>query len=269
MQYNRQQMLKPTYDVKFSGKSITSEFKRNITAIEIEESDYEADMVRITVMDKDFKFSNQVKLLEKQSAEVTLGYNGKMVVKVKGKVTTIEGDFSQDGAPTLVIGIIDDTNKMTDKKKTRKWTKKRASDIAIQLAKEYKLKYSIPQTSTVYDEYSQDDETDAELLQKLAEDEGLVFYLIANENKLYFGECIRNPKSSGTLNYNLNDTDILAFQPQLNTKDSPNLVEVQAGEVSTSTAQTYRTTIKAKADTSSHQNTVQKTQGQPTVNERR
>lgn len=269
MNFDRQQMLKPTYSVKFSGKEVSAEFKRNITDIEIEESDYEADMARISVMDKDFKFSNQVKLLMKQKAEVVLGYNGKMVIKIVGEVATIEGDFNQEGAPTLVIEIIDNTTTMTKKKKTRKWKNKRASDIAIQLAKEYKFKYSIPQTSTVYDEYTQDDETDAELLQKLADDEGLVFYLIANENKLYFGECIRNPKSLGSLHYNMNDTDILSFQPQLVTKDSPNLVEVKAGDVSSSNAKTYRTTIKAKADTTSHQNTVQQTKGSPVVNGRR
>lgn len=261
MKYDRQKMLKPMYDVKFNGKSITSEFKRNITEISIEESDYEADLVRITVMDKDFKFSNKVRLLQNQKAEVTLGYSGQMIVKVKGKVTTIEGDFSDDNMPTLIIGIVDDTNKMTEKKKTRKWTKKRASDIVKQIAKEYGLKTAVPTTSTIYDEYSQDEETDAELLQKLADDEGLVFYIISKENKLYFGECIKNPKSIGTLAYGIKDKDIIAFQPQLNTKDSPNLVQVKAGEVSSSTAKTYVTTVKAKVASNSKQSTKQSTKG--------
>ena len=67
----------------------------------------------------------------------------------------------------------------------------------------------------------------------------------------------------------MGDTDILSFQPQLVTKDSPNLIEVSAGEVSTSTGQTYRTELKAKIDSTSHQNSTQPSSGVPIVNERR
>lgn len=268
MNYDREQMLEPVYEIKFNGKPIKDDYKRYIIGIEIEEADYEADLARITVLDTDFKFSNYVKLLEKQKAEVKLGYKGKLLIQVKGEVTHIEADFSSNGEPTLIIGIIDNTISMNYKKKTRKWKKIRVSDVAIQIAKEYKMKYSIPKTKTVYDEITQDNETDGELLQKMADDEGLVFYYIENENKLYMGEAIRNPKSIGTLWYNMKTTDIISFQPQLVKKDSPNLVEVKAGEVSSSTAKSYRTTLRAKIDNSSKQSTTQKTLGRPVVNSR-
>lgn len=269
MLFDRGQMYKPYAEFKFNGVSIPDDLKRYISDIEIEESDYEADMAKVTVLDNDFKFSNYVKLLQDQKAEVYIGYQGRKIVEVIGKVSTIEGDFSEDGANTLVITILDKTVYLTSVKRTRKWKDKRASDIAIEIAKSYGFSYSIPQTSTVYEEYTQDDETDGELLQKLAEDEGLVFYWIVRENKLYFGECIKSPQNQGTLHYKMGDTDILSFQPQLVTKDSPNLIEVSAGEVSTSTGQTYRTELKAKIDSTSHQNTTQSSSGVPTVNERR
>lgn len=269
MLFNRGQMYKPYAEFKFNGKSIPDDLKRYVTNIEIEESDYETDMAKVTVLDNDFKFSNYVKLLIDQKAEVYIGFQGKKIVEVVGKVSTIEGDFADDGSNTLIITVLDNTVYFTNTKRTRKWKDKRASDIAIEIAKSYGFKYSIPQTSTVYDEYTQDDETDGELLQKLAEDEGLIFYWIAKENKLYFGECIKSPQNQGTLYYKMKDTDIISFQPQLVTKDSPNLVEVSAGEVSASTGKTYRTELKAKVDTSSHQYSSQGTSGTPTVNERR
>lgn len=269
MLFYRAQMYKPYAEVKFNGNTIPDKYKKYVTDIEIVESDYEADTAKISVLDNDFVFSNYVKLLQKQKAEVYIGYQGKKIVEVIGEVATIEGDFSADGMNTLVITVLDKTVYLTSTKRTRKWKDKRASDIAIEIAKSYGFKYSIPQTKTVYEEYSQDDETDGELLQKLADDEGLVFYWVHKENKLYFGECIKSPQAQGTLSYKMHDTDIISFQPQLVTKDSPNLIEVSAGEISTKTGQTYRTELRAKIDTSSSQQTAQETRGLPVVNDRR
>ena len=250
MKLPQSKCLEPYYEIYFnnSSKPIDDRLKRYITLVEFEESDSEADLVRITVSDKDLLFSNTVGLTKKMPVRVKMGFKGNLREVMNGTVSHIEADFGEEGIPSLVIGVVDSTNVMATKKKSRKWTKQRASTVVTQIAREYGLTPVVTTTPYVIDEITQEDETDAQLLMRLADDEGFQCYIVPASKKLYFGDRVVDSVAKDTIYYNKGDNTVRYFRPNFVEKNKAENTQSTESDVSDVTGDTINKTATASSN---------------------
>lgn len=223
MVLSRKIMYEPYYEVHLDGKKLDDWHKKFITNIEVEESVFEADLGRITIADPHLTFLNNTGLAKKMPIKIIMGHKMKHRLMLDGEVTHIEADFGEDGVPKLVVGAIDKTNKMTSVQKSRVWKNKKASDVIKAIAGEYGLKPKVKETVEVIEQISQDKETDAQIIAKLAEDEAFVWYIVPEKKELFWGNKFDKVVEADTLWYRDKDFSIRSF--------TPTFVEKNKGEV--------------------------------------
>lgn len=245
---DRDIMANPTYKLEFSGKALDPELKRFITLVEFEESDEEANLARISVTDPDYNFLNATNLTKKMKVKLWMGYEKKMRLVLDGEVSHLEADLGSDGMPTLVIGCVDTSNAMTYTKKSRKWTSKRATDVVRAIAREYGYNTSIPEETTVIDEITQEEETDAQVLKRLADDEGFQLYINSENKTIYFGRRFSNTAIKDYLYYNAKDSTIINFRPTFVEKNKPENVKSKEGNVSDRDGSSVTSNSSAKSN---------------------
>ena len=243
----REVLLEPYYEVHINGVKLGDDLKKYITQVEVEESDSEADLGRVTVADKDFIFSNNTELVKKTPIKIYMGHKKNFRLMLDGEITHIEADFGEDGVPYITIGAIDNTNKMTTEKKSRVFKDKTIADVVRTIAKEYGFKPIVQDTEPIIDQITQEDETDAQFLSKLADDEAYKLYIVTETNELYFGEKISDFKVGENIYYNSGDNTVISFRPTLVEKNKPENVQSKSSDISDTTGSTVtkETTIES------------------------
>ena len=243
----REVLLEPYYEIHINGVKLGDDLKKYITQVEVEESDSEADLGRVTVADKDFIFSNNTELVKKTPIKIFMGHKKKFRLMLDGEITHIEADFGEDGVPYITIGAIDKTNKMTYEKKSRVFKNKTTSDVVKIVAREYGFKPIVQSTEPIIDQITQEDETDAQFLSKLADDEAYKLYIVTETNELYFGEKISDFKVEENIYYNSGDNTVISFRPTLVEKNKPENVQSKSSDISDTTGSTVtkETTIES------------------------
>lgn len=234
----REVLLEPYYEIHINGVKLGDDLKKYITQVEVEESDSEADLGRVTVADKDFIFSNNIELVKKTPIKIYMGHKKKFRLMLDGEITHIEADFGEDGTPYITIGAIDNTNKMTTTKKSRVFKNKTVADVVRAIAKEYGFKPVVQDTKPILEQITQENETDAQFLSKLADDEAYKLYIITETNELYFGDKIRDFKIEENIYYNSGDNTIISFRPTFVEKNKPENVESKSSNISDTTGKT-------------------------------
>jgi phage protein D len=209
----RDEMNELKFRVMLRGKELELWQLRHITEISIDESDTEADMLRLTIVDKDYFFLNNDYLIAKgEKVEAHIGYTKHCIKKFSGTIAIAEAVFDASGQPVLTLSAIDSSKAFTGTTKTRKFLKNTIANIVTTIAKEYQFKVVTTPDSTVVDEVTQDNETDAQFINRLAENEGYVWYLV--DSTLYFGKRLRDDmKVSDVLTYRQGNNAIMSFQP--------------------------------------------------------
>lgn len=247
MLLSRDILLRPFYMIYINGNKIEEDLKAYITQVEVEESDSEATLGRISISDKDFIFSNQITLTEGAPIQIYMGHIQKYRKMLDGTITHIEADFGEEGIPYITIGAVDNTNKMSFEKKSRVFTNKTASEIVTLIAKEYGFTPKVQATSTILESVTQQNETDAQLIQRLAEDEAFKVYIVPNTGELYFGEMVNSNKAVDTIYYNSGDNTVISFRPTFIYKNKSNSVTTTSSEVSDTTGEivTKTTTVNS------------------------
>lgn len=237
MKLPQSKCLEPYYEVYFnnSSKPLDDKLKRYITLVEFEESDSEADLARITISDEKLLFSNTVGLTKRMPVKIKMGFKGNIREVINGTVSHIEADFGESGIPTIVIGVVDSSDKMSTKKKSRKWTKQKASTVVSQIAREYGFTPVVTTTTDTIDEINQEDETDAQLLMRLADDEGFQCYIVPASKKLYFGERVTDSVAKDTVYYNKGDFTVKYFRPNFVEKNKASNSKASESNVSDTT----------------------------------
>lgn len=243
----REVLIEPYYEIYINGTKLSDDLKKYITEVQVEESDSEADLGRISIADKDMIFSNMTSLTEKAPIKIYMGHKKSYRLMLDGEITHIEAEYSEDGICYLTIGAIDKTNKMTYIKKSRVFKNKTISDVVRQIAKEYGFTPKVQSTTPVLEQITQDDETDAQFLAKLADEEAFKFYVIAETNTLYFGDKITDAKIKDTLYYNSGDNTIISFSPMFVEKNKPE--NVKSSNSSTSSKTSSKTYSKISSST--------------------
>lgn len=211
-------MIEPYYEIYINGSKLSDSYKRYIEQIQVEESDFEADQGRISILDVDWKFSDSNLLKEGNSVKIIMGFKKKNRVMLEGKISYIEANYDDRGFPHIVVGCLETSIHLTTQKYTRTWKKKKVSDVVKEISKFYGFKLICDDTKEVKDQITQENETNGEFLKKLAEE--YLFYTFLDDFKtLYFVKSLDKMPTHGILYYGIKDCNIISFAPTFTEKE--------------------------------------------------
>jgi phage protein D len=224
----------PTFQVKIGGQSLTHALGIAVTQVEVDLMLGAAGRFSFTCVntfnDKQHTFLTTygqpvLELLKfGATVEVALGYGdfSRLPTLITGAITEIGTSFSEGGSPELTVAGYDELFPMTLGKQSRNWKNITDSGVISNLANEYGLVPVIQSTQEQHAQIEQNQESDLELMKKLADRNHFEFY-VSTPNKLHFGEP--NDGGDGVVNLLWGRT-LLSFKPEANLAAQVSQVEV-------------------------------------------
>jgi len=224
----------PTFQVKVGGASLTQTLAIAVTQVEVDLALGAAGRFSFTVVNaysiKQHAFLSGygkpvLDLLKFGSTvEVSLGYGdfSKLTTLINGTITEITTGFAEGNAPELTVAGYDNLFPLTLGKQSRNWKKITDSGVVSQLASEYGLDADVETTQEEHAQIEQNQESDFELMKKLADRNHFEFYVSA-PNKLRFGTP--QDKGDGIITL-LWGQSLLSFKPEANLAAQVSEVEV-------------------------------------------
>ena len=184
-------------------------------------------------LDKFLGFGKQVKIfmgyLDKTTAQLaatgSLGKSNKEPM-FTGMITSFKTAFPSGGFPQITITGYDLSYCMTKNKKSKSWNDKKDSEVVTELAGKYKLKPNVQDSKVRHNRIEQSQETDRQLLEKLAERNGFEFYI--HNDKLFFQEPSNDEEGVLTLEWG---KGLVSFTPEINISQQISKVEVRGWNV--------------------------------------
>lgn len=184
---------------------------------------------------QEFKHIDGPRFKEGAKLEVTLGYDGRIVSLIKGEVTTLEPEFSENEAPTLKVQGYDSLHRFRRGLKTKSYVQLKDSDIARQIASGLGLSVQVDDTGVTHEYLLQDNQTDIDFLMGRAR---RIRYELAIENGvLHFRKAANDRDKVVSLEYGFT---LRSFYPRLNTASQVSEVLVQGWDPKTKKAITGR-----------------------------
>jgi phage protein D len=224
----------PAFVVRINGRSLTEELAIGVNHVDVDLSLGAAGRFSFTVVDtydmerRKFLSSYGTPVLDLLKfgapVEVGIGYGdrARLVPIISGLITEITTNFGEGGTPELNIAGYDHLFALTLGKVSRSWKKVSDSDVVSQLASQANLATDIEPTKEKHDQIEQNQESDFELIKKLAERNHYEFYVDARKT-LRFGPP--RDKADGVVTLRWGES-LLSFKPEANLANQISQVEV-------------------------------------------
>jgi phage protein D len=154
--------------------------------------------------------------------EISMGYAGSLTLMHMGLITAVRVDFPAGGLPSLDVSGYDLSCQMTRGRKSRSWDNVKDSDVARAIAGDANLNPTVENTRVTHDRVVQNQETDFELLTRLARQNYYEFFV--------FGKTLnfRAPAKAAAPVIELEwGKGLLSFSPELNLAGQLSQVEVR------------------------------------------
>ncbi len=201
------------------------------------------DPSRIVIAKANAKIGSAVKVSVQTAGEAT------STPLIQGEITALEAEFDAGGTFTVIRGY-DQAHRLFRGRRTTSYVQMTASDIAKQVAQRAGLKVgNVAATSTVFPHVSQAGQTEWELLEQLARDNG--FEVAVREGSFSFtapttatgAPAAGGPDTSNPLVLELGK-DLLRFRSVLTSAQQAGKIEVRGWDVATK--QPLTSTVPAK-----------------------
>lgn len=195
----------PAYKIFINGKDVVQKEHIGIEEIYVENSIDKADFFSFTVVNA-YKFDKSIfewqenALTIGSKIEIKFGYIDKFNTIFEGYITSVKYDFSQREGASIIVSGMDASFLMMKGKKSFLWLKKKHSDIVDELAKKYKLKAQIKNTSMEFESIVQNNQSDYDFLRYLADLNSYEMFVLGSN--LYFREINSSKDSIITLEMN-------------------------------------------------------------------
>lgn len=181
-----------------------------------------SDTVTLEISDPDMIFIEDNIYTDNTPVTVRWGIYGTLFTQeFKGYISAIDIDFPTDDVVTLTVTAMDKSHVMHRAKKKRSWENTTRSAVVQQIAKEYGFNcvvesgYNFKQEETI----SQDNKTDLEFIEGLADEEDEKFYCKLIGDTIYY--CKQGLLNDPVVNltYRKYPFDLLSFKPQITIED--------------------------------------------------
>jgi len=224
----------PAFQVKIGGQSLTHALGVAGTQVEVDLALGAARRFSFTCAntfdDKQHSFLTTygqpvLELLKfGATVEVALGYGdfSRLPTLITGAITEINTSFAEGGSPELSVAGYDGLFPLTLGKQSRNWKNITDSGVVSKLANEYGLDANIQTTDEQHAQIEQNQESDLELMKKLAERNHFEFY-VSSPNVLHFAKP--NDRGDGVVSLLWGRT-LLSFKPEANLAAQVTQVEV-------------------------------------------
>jgi phage protein D len=167
----------------------------------------------------------------------------------KGQITSVEPEFTQDGA-SIVVHALDKAHRLMRQRKVRTFQQMKASDMVSKVARENGLTARVTATTAVHEFFQQSAETEWDFLLRLARMNDFRVYV--NDNNLFFGPHGKEAGSPVTLKWQ--DT-LISFRPRMSGVQQQQTINVRSWDpkgkkVVTGSAASAQTSSQAGVDRS-------------------
>jgi len=210
--------------LKFNGRYASEAIMEDVKEIVVDSSMHLPDMFTILLQDPYLKWMDSPILEIGKTVDISgraEGSNKTKGIILKGEITAIEPDFSEELGAMLLIRGYDKLHRLLRGTKTRVFKQMTVSDMASKIARECGLKTNIDKTNQVYEQVFQVAQSDREFLQDIAEVEGCFFNV--KDGVLNFQ--LKPPKSQRlTLDWG---EDLVDLRIRLTTAEQVNEVEAR------------------------------------------
>lgn len=190
----------PTYVIKVANQDLLRDLFLAVTSVQIDLKQKAAGRFSFTIENafdwesREFVAKRDEKRIDLMELfafgtpiEVSFGYvdTTKLTVLLKGIVTEVSTSFKEGGAPGLTVSGYDGLYPFTLGKNTRHWENVHDSKAVSDIAGKRKVSVKVVQTGPSKPRIDQNQQSDFTFLQKLADRNGVTFYM--RGDTLYFG----------------------------------------------------------------------------------
>ena len=207
----------PIYEVFVDGSNIPPETHLDIYGIEVDQDIETVGMFSLLMnageLDVDsYKWIDSELFRPGSEVKIRMGYSGSLETMIVGEITSLAPEYPEPGAIAFKIQGYDKLYRLGCGRKTRSFRNMKDSEIAVQIAQDWKLTPEVDATDITHEYVLQDNKTDREFLSRRAR---RIRYEISSENKsLYFQKPKEDKKNTITLTYGDN---LIDFYPRLST----------------------------------------------------
>lgn len=171
------------YRVSITAGSASFDLSQDLSTFTIEEDGTKPDQLTVQVSDAFKVLSHAIQ--EGMEVEVDLGTVDDHSIIFRGRIYKTEGDFPQEGTPTLTLTAHDKSQGMGLRQRNRVWVDKTLSEIVTEIAGEYfdqNVEVNVGgDPSFNGNGIRQQDETDLAFLLRLALTYGCEMFVIAGD----------------------------------------------------------------------------------------
>jgi phage protein D/phage baseplate assembly protein gpV len=210
------QQAQPTkYYIKVNGSDLALELMDKLKSLSIESALGYPDTFTISFNDTDAaKYIDESLETFKPGTPIKVSFvpynTATEIVVFDGEVTSIAPEFTENYSATLVVSGYDKRHRLMRGTYTRAFIKESDSDIARKIAAEVGLSPQVDAISTKRDHVFQDNQSNMEFLEELAQRNGYQVYV--EGSKLYFKKAAAERNSAGTLKWG---ESLISFRARL------------------------------------------------------
>ena len=213
----------PGFRVFVDNMRATADVSSNITSLSINNKLNAADECTITLCNERLQWTESNLFEEGSEIAVEMGYHASGLARMfLGDVTRLSPSFPESGVPTLRVTAYGRFHRLTRGKKTRRFAKKRDSEIASEVARGVGLSCYAERTPVIHEYVLQNNQTDIEFLRQLAERNKFEIRVV--ERMVHFEKPHHGDDETCTLVWG---KGLRSFEPTLNTTNQISRVVVR------------------------------------------
>jgi len=217
----------PAFEITINGEEIPYKYYKLINSVSYESHHLGSDMVTIEFSDPDLGLIDSGVLFKGVEITVRGGWYGDMDDwLVPGYVSLVDGEFEDTGRSGVVIHCMDESFQLNRKWVEASYEESTFSDMAQQIAMLYGLDTEGPTTTMEHSNVAQTHETDIELLDRMAEDENLV-YGIKNGTIWweYYENALGTDDAQASFVWKDTPFNLIDFNPRVSVGEVPDEIE--------------------------------------------
>ncbi len=233
LQQKHSGLFTPAFSILVDGQDLLTKYCMEIASVQVDNTLKGADRFSFTV-NSTFNFQNRkFEHLEDTFAfgkpvEIRMGYAGDRTLKLmlRGMITAVQTSFPASGLPQINVSGYDLSYPMTKGKRSDNWTDRTDTEVVKLIAGSYGLDIKAEDTKVKHPKTEQSQESDFQMLEKLAERNGFEMYVY--DKTLYFQAPKSNVPAVVTLEWG---KGLVSFAPEINISEQVSRVEVRGWDV--------------------------------------